>query len=58
MSTNGHGALVVLVERVRDLEYAQRALAQRIDEQYRARILALERDVDRIARELAGLLNK
>jgi hypothetical protein len=56
VSANGVDALVVLAERITELEAAHRLLCERIEEQYRPRILALEADVDRIARALAALM--
>jgi hypothetical protein len=56
MNGNGAGALAQLAARVVELEAAHRLLCERIEEQYRPRILALEADVDRIARALAALM--
>jgi hypothetical protein len=58
MHGNGVNAFVVLSARITELEAAHRLLVQKIEEQYRGRILALERDVDRLAAELATLLQK
>jgi hypothetical protein len=55
---NGHGPLAQLAARIDALEAAHKVIVRHIEEQYRSRLLAVEADVDRLARELAQLLNR
>lgn len=55
---NGANTLAALDARIAELEAAISTLARRIEEQYRARLLALEADVERLSFELAVLQGK
>jgi hypothetical protein len=58
MNGNGNGTVAALAARLDALEAAHGVLVRLIEETYRERLLAVEADVDRIARELAELLNR
>jgi hypothetical protein len=58
MDGNGADRYAALAARLDAMEAAHKVLVRHIEEQYRSRLLAVEADVDRIARELAELLNR
>jgi hypothetical protein len=58
MEGNGADRYAAIAARLDALEAAHRVLLRMFEEQYRPRLLAVEADVDRIARELAELLNR
>jgi hypothetical protein len=58
MTANGVDAYAALAARVAELEAAVGILARRWEEQLAPRLVAIERDVDHLAAEIAPLLNK
>ena len=58
MTGNGADAYAALAARVAELESAVRILAQRWEEQLGPRLVAIERDVDQVAAQVAELLDK
>lgn len=58
MGANGADAYATLAARVAELESAIRILARRWEEQLVPRLVAIERDIEQVAAQVAELLDK